>query len=145
MKSATTGAVSGCLVWIIACGVISMCILPVSMAIGLATSFSDFAIRQTGPYICPETTTTDVYTHTTSDGMGRRATTYKLQCIDENGNVVKEDQSGYTFLWVGIFTVSGLTLAGVLAFVLAAPAGVLITKFINRIRRPNLAENIEPR
>ena len=67
------------------------------------------------------------------------------KCIDENGNVVKEDQSGYTFLWVGIFTVSGLTLAGVLAFVLAAPASVLITKFINRIRRPNLAENIEPR
>ena len=136
MKQAAAGTVSGCLVWIIAFVVISMCILPISMFIGLTTSFSDFAIRQTGPYICPENTTTDVYTHTTSDGMGRRATTYKLQCIDGNGNVVKEDQSGYTFLWMGIVAVPGLILTGVLAFFLAAPAGVLIAKLLNRLKSP---------
>jgi len=63
MKSATTGAVSGCLVWVIACGVLSMCILPVSMAIGGITSVSDFAIQQTAAIVCPNNTTPDVRTY----------------------------------------------------------------------------------
>jgi hypothetical protein len=149
MKSATTGAVSGCLVWIIACGVISMCILPLSMAIGGITSVSDFAIRQTGALVCPDNTTPDVRTYatTTTDENGNRqpSTAYVLQCVDAAGNVVKEDPVGYAFLWIGIIAVIGLVLSGVLAFVLAAPAGVLITKFINRMRKPNVVENIEPR
>ncbi|HVF25535.1 MAG TPA: hypothetical protein VNA23_06575 [Anaerolineales bacterium] len=44
MKDATTGAISGCLVWIITFGVISMCILPVTMAVAGITSVSDFAV-----------------------------------------------------------------------------------------------------
>jgi len=35
-------------------------------------------------------------------------------------------------------------LAGILAFVFAAPAGVLITKLINRNKKPSMSENIEP-
>jgi Na+-transporting methylmalonyl-CoA/oxaloacetate decarboxylase beta subunit len=64
--------------------------------------------------------------------------------LDASGDIVKEDPVGYAFLWIGIIAVIGLVLSGVLAFVLAAPAGVLITKFINRTRKPNPAENIEP-
>lgn len=149
MKSATTGAVSGCLVWIIACGVISMCLLPVSMAIGGITSVSDFAIQKTGAIVCPENTTPKVRTEatTTTDENGNRqpATAYILQCMDASGEVMREDRVSYAFLWIGIITVIGLVLSGVLAFILAAPAGVLITKFINRVRKPNPAENIEPR
>ena len=147
MKSATTGAVSGCLVWIIACGIISMCILPVSTAVGGITAVSDFAIQQTGAIICPENTTPDVRTYettTTSDGFTRPSTAYVLQCKDAGGEIVMEDPAGYAFLWIGIIAAIGLVISGVLAFVLAAPAGVLITKLVNRIRKPNSAENIEP-
>jgi len=57
MKQATTGTISGCLVWIIAFGVISMCILPISMAVGGITSVTDFAVKQTGAIVCPDSTT----------------------------------------------------------------------------------------
>jgi hypothetical protein len=40
--------------------------------------------------------------------------------------VVKEDPVAYSFLWIGGFTFVALILAGIRAFALAAPAGVLI-------------------
>jgi len=57
MKQATTGTISGCLVWIIAFVVISVCILPISMAVGGITSVTDFAVKQTGAIVCPDNTT----------------------------------------------------------------------------------------
>ena len=139
MKQATTGTISGCLVWIIAFGAISTCILPISMGIGGFTSVSDFAIQQTGRIVCPENTTPDVRTYatTTTDEYGNRqpSTAYVLQCVDASGDVVKEDPVGYAFLWIGIVMVIGLLITGVLAFVLAAPAGVLIAKLANRMKK----------
>jgi len=139
MKQATAGTISGCLVWVIAFGVISMCVLPISMAIGGITSVTDFAIQQTGAIVCPDNTTPDVRTYatTTTDEFGNRqpATAHVLQCKDASGNVVKEDPVGYAFLWIGINMVIGLLITGVLAFVLAAPAGVLIAKLASRMKK----------
>jgi hypothetical protein len=139
MKQATTGTLSGCLVWVIAFFAISTCILPVSMVIGGFTSVSDFAIQKMGAWICPDNTTPDVRTYatTTTDENGNRqpSTAYVLQCKDAAGEVVMEDPVGYAFLWMGILAVIGLILSGVLAFVLAAPAGVLIAKFLGRVKK----------
>lgn len=149
MKSARTGAISGCIIWFIVFGVINMCLLPVSMALGGITSVSDFAVRTTGGFICPDGTTakTRTYATTTTDEFGNSqpSTAYVLQCVDINGEVVKEDPVTYAFIWIGILSVIGLLLAGVLAFVFAAPAGVLITRFINRNKKPDAAQNIEPK
>ena len=76
-------------------------------------------------------------------GNSQPATGFSLQCVDTNGDVVKEDLILYSFIWVGIIGVIGLILAGILAFVFAAPAGVLIAKFLNRNKNNNTA-NIEP-
>ena len=139
MKQASTGTISGCLVWIIAFGVISICILPVSVMVGGFTLFSDFAIRQTGAIICPENTTPDVrtYASTTTDQYGNRqpSTAYVLQCKDASGEVVMEDPVNFGFLWIGIVAALGLILAGVLAFLLAAPAGVLIAKLFSGTKK----------
>ena len=139
MKQATTGTISGCLVWIIAFGVISMCILPISMAIGGITSITDFAVKQTGAIVCPDNTSPGVRTYatTTTDEFGNRqpATAHVLQCKDASGNVVKEDHVGYAFLWIGIVTGIGFILTGLLAFALAAPAGVLIGKATGRTKK----------
>lgn len=142
MNKAKTGVISGCLVWIIACGVISMCILPVSMAIGGITAVSDFAVKQTGAIVCPDNTTPKIRSFATY-GSGP-STTSVLQCVDASGEVLKEDPIGFAFLWIGIITLIGLIFSGVLAFLLAAPAGVLISKLLNRIRKPGVAQNIEP-
>ena len=139
MKQTSAGALSGCLVWIIAFGVISICILPLSVMVGGFTSFSDFAIRQTGEIICPENTTPDIrtYASTTTDQYGNRqpSTAYVLQCKDASGEVVMEDPIRFGFLWIGIIAALGLILAGVLAFLLAAPAGILITAVLNKLRK----------
>ena len=142
MNKAKTGVISGCLVWIIACGVISICILPVSMAIGGITAVSDFAVKQTGAIVCPDNTTPKIRSFATY-GSGP-STTSVLQCVDASGEVLKEDPIGFAFLWIGIITLIGLIFSGVLAFLLAAPAGVLISKLLNRIRKPGVAQNIEP-
>ena len=132
MKQATTGTISGCLVWIIAFGVISMCILPISIAVGGITSVTDFAVKQTGAIVCPDSTTPKIRSFATY-GSGP-STTSVLECVDASGDVVKEDPVGFAFLWIGIIAVIGLIISALLAFALAAPAGVLIGRFINRMK-----------
>ena len=132
MKQAATGTISGCLVWIIAFGVISACVLPISMAVGGMTSVTNFAVKQTGAIVCPNNTTPKIRSFATY-GSGP-STTSVLQCVDASGNVVKEDPVGFAFLWIGIIAVIGLIISALLAFALAAPAGVLIGRFINRMK-----------
>ena len=133
MKEATSGTISGCLVWVIAFFAINLCVLPIATMIGAFTSVSDFAVRQTGAIVCPENTTPEVRSFATY-GSGP-STTYVLECVDASGNVVKENRVGYAFLWIGILAVIGLILSGVLAFVFAAPAGVLIAGLVNRMKK----------
>ncbi|MFN8427582.1 MAG: hypothetical protein U0X87_15150 [Anaerolineales bacterium] len=139
MKQTSAGALSGCLVWVIAFVVINICILPVSMMIGGATAVTDFAMQTVAPLICPEGTSAQsrTYATTTTDEFGNSqpSTAYVMQCVDSNGDVVKEDSVVYGFLWIGGIAGIGLILAGVLAFVLAAPAGVLIAKFLAKIKK----------
>jgi ABC-type glycerol-3-phosphate transport system permease component len=149
MKKASTGVVSGCLVWILAFGVISTCIVPVFMAIGSITSVTDFAINTTGKFICPDGTTPESYSYATTTrdeyGNSKPTTAYELQCVDTGGEVLKTDPIGYSFLWIGIFVLVGLLVTGGLAFLLAAPAGVLITRLFNRAKKTNITENVEPK
>ena len=144
MKRTSTGVVSGCLVWILAFGVISTCILPVSMAIGGFTSASDYAINFTGKFICPDGTIPKSYSYATTtrdeNGNEQPSTAYELHCIAANGEILKNDPVGYAFLWIGVFVLVGLIVTGGLAFLLAAPAGVLISKLFNRVKKPNIAE-----
>ncbi len=133
MKNVTTGAISGCLVWIITFGVISICILPVSIAVGGVTSVTDFAVKQTGAIICPDNSTPKIRSFATY-GSGP-STTSVLECVDANGIVVKEDPVSFAFLWIGILALIGLVIGAILAFAFAAPAGVLIGRLINRMKK----------
>jgi len=148
MKKASTGVVSGCVVWIFAFAAIAACIMPVSMAVGGMTSASDFAINITGKVVCPAGTIPKSYSYasTTTDenGNSQPATAFELHCIAANGEVVKNDPIGYAFMWIGLLAVIGLVLTGFLAFVFAAPAGVLISRFLNRNKKTNAIENTMP-
>jgi hypothetical protein len=147
MKSTTTGAVSGCIVWVIVFAVISSCLLPAAMMIGGFTSASNFAIDFTGQFLCPQGTKPVGYSYatTTTDEYGNRqpSTAYELHCIDASGEVVKEDPIAFAFLWIGIVAVIGLTIGAILAFLLAAPAGVLIARLFKRNNPADV--NIEPK
>lgn len=148
MKSAQAGTISGCIVWIVSIGVITSCVLPIFIVIGSLTSFSQFAIKATGNYICPDGTTAESYSYatTTTDEFGNvePATGVSLRCVDQSGSIVKEDPVGYAFLWIGAFAVIGLIASAVLAFLFAAPIGIIIGRLFKRSQRPNIAMNIEP-
>jgi len=121
----------------------------VSGMIGSFTSFTDAPIKMIGPMICPEGTTPQSHSYqtTTTDDFGNSqpAMGFSLQCVDTNGNVIKEDLVAYAFIWIGILAGIGFILAGILAFIFAAPAGVLITRFLNRNKSGHQVINIEPK
>jgi ABC-type glycerol-3-phosphate transport system permease component len=148
MKNSTAGTLSGCVVWIVVMGIVLSCILPVFFIIGSFTSFSEYAVTFTGKYVCPAGTTPQGYTYetTTTDEYGHQqpAIAKELHCIDQAGTVVKNDPIVYAFLWIGIFALLGLILSGILAFALAAPAGVLVTRILNRRQKTDISANIEP-
>ena len=148
MKITKAGTASGCIVWIIMFGILSACLLPAAMMIGGFTSVSNFAIRTIGPIICPDGTTAESYSYatTTTDEFGnsQHSTAYEIHCIDASGTVVKEDPVLDAFFWIGIIAFIGLVIAAVLAFALAAPAGVLIARVLDRNKKTNISANIEP-
>ena len=148
MKTTAAGTLSGCIIWIIVFWALSLCLFPVAMMIGGFTAPSQFAMQILGPLLCPAGTTAESYSYpsTTTDqyGNSQPSTAYELHCVDASGTVVKEDPVLYAFLWTGILAALGLTLAALLAFGLAAPIGVLITRLLNRGKKSNIAANIEP-
>jgi len=141
MKSATTGTISGCIVWVVVFGFLSLCIFPVASVIGGFTSASRFAMQVMGPFICPDGSTAQSYSYatTTTDEFGNRqpSTAYVLQCVNVNGEIVKEGPVVYAFAWIGIIALIGFILAALLSFALAAPAGVLIGRLFNKVQKTN--------
>ncbi len=148
MKSATTGAVSGCVIWMIVFCFLSIMCLPValvgapvgSITIELSPGFVEDIL---GPYLCPQDSTAEIVTRQVT-GVRTPITSYNMQCVDSNGNIVKEPSPDALFIWVGIwvgiFAVTGLILSALVAFLLAAPAGVLIVNLSNRLRKPTPLE-----
>ena len=136
MKSTSAGVVSGCLVWFIVFSVASSCLIPVLAAVGGFTSGTDFAVRIIGRFECPQGTTPRIHTFATTStddyGVEQPATGYELQCVDTGGTVVKTDPIAFAFIWIGVGSAIGLILAALLAFVLAAPAGVLLGRLFRR-------------
>jgi hypothetical protein len=143
MKSATTGAVSGCVVWMIVFCVLSSCLLPFAMIVGSLTDTfnAHFVADILGPYLCPQDSTAEIVTYEStiidSYGVRRPYTQHEMQCVDSNGNVVREPSPVYFFIWMGILAVPGLILSALIAFLLAAPAGVFIVNLSNRLRKAN--------
>jgi hypothetical protein len=100
--------------------------------VGGFTSGSQLAVRTVSPFVCPDETTGTVYSYSTTsyndNGVAVPATAYELHCLDAQGAIVKEDPVLFAFIWEGIAAAVALILMALLAFALAAPAGVLANK-----------------
>ena len=138
MNNVKTTAVSGCVIWFLLISLIGACIVPVFMAVGIFSSFTTFAIDVTGGWLCPEGTTPEQYTYSTTSydeyHNPQPATAYELHCVDATGSVVKTDPVGYSFLWIGIWSLVGLIISVILTFVFAVPGGMLVTRFLNKMK-----------
>jgi len=121
--------------------------MPIAFLAGSITSFSQFAVKTTGNFLCPSGTTPESYSYesTTTDeyGNSQPATAVELHCVDQNGAIVKNDPVVYSFLWIGVFALIGFMISGTLAFVLAAPAGLLIAKLLNRRQKSDTPSTID--
>ncbi len=144
MSKAKTATFSGCLIWFLLLTLIGSCVMPVALMAGGISSASDFAIGIMGGFICPETTTPESYSYatTTTDeyGNSRPSTAYELHCVDANGEVVKEDPIVYAFGWIGLTALVGILVTALLSFILAVPGGMLVTRLLEKVRKPRAIE-----
>ncbi len=138
MKSAATGTVSGCIIWFIVVAIAAMCLLPLAVSVGATTSDTDLAVKTTAPYVCPRGTTGHVHTYEgmtpDENGFDTPATISELQCLDAGGSVVYTDPIEWGLIWLGIIAAAALVISVILGFVLAAPAGLLVARFLNRTK-----------
>jgi hypothetical protein len=136
--SAAAGALSGCTVWLVLVAVLSMCLVPVACLFTLFTSSSDLAASVVGPMVCPAGTTAEIETatetYTTDDGFTREALGREIVCTDHSGVVLARPEPLPGWIWTGLWTVVALGLAGLLALVFAAPAGVMVGKLLGRTK-----------
>jgi hypothetical protein len=140
MKATAVGTTSGCVIWILAFGLVSLCFCPVAALIGsLSTTLGGEAVAGImEPYLCPDDSTAEIITFqtTTTDEFGNLepSTGYELQCVDAAGNVVREGSADYAFYWIGLLMVGSLVLSAGLAFLVAAPLGTFIARRSGRSR-----------
>ena len=143
MKATAVGTTSGCFIWIVAFGLVSLCLCPVAAVVGaLSTTLgADSVAGIMEPYLCPDTSTADVETFetTTTDEFGNLepATAYEMRCLDAEGRVVREGSPDFAFYWVGLLMLVSLIVAGGLAFLAAAPLGAFIARRSGRAKRAN--------
>jgi len=145
MNNVKTTAISGCVIWFLLISIIGSCVMPVFFLAGTFSSFSETSINLTGKWLCPDGTTPkqNTYSTTTMDEFGNPepATAYELQCVDASGTVVKTDPVFYSFLWIGLFAAAGVIFSVVLTLVFAVPGGMLVTKVLEKLRRPKAGVN----
>lgn len=141
MNNTKTTAISGCVIWFLLISVIGSCVMPVFFMVGSFTSFSEYAIKTTGGFLCPAGTTPESYSYSSTSfdefGTPENGTAYELHCVDASGTVVKSDPIFYAFLWIGIWALIGAVVSGLLTFVFAVPGGMLVTKLLNKLKRPS--------
>ena len=135
MKSLATGSISGCLVWVITFLVLTPILWLFVYMISSFMTFTEASYRVMQPVLCPANTTLKVETFdtTTTDSSHHSigAVGHDMNCIDSDGNTLKKDVVvEYLLLWRLFGHLSGPFLAGLLAFLFAAPAGALVACFL---------------
>jgi hypothetical protein len=139
MKSLTSGTISGCLTWVILFVVSIPCVWPLFfITLSLATH-TDFSYQLMQPILCPAGTTLKVRTFdtTTTDSSHHSigAVGHDMNCVDANDNLQKKDVIvEYLLWWRGFGIIGGAIISALLAFLLAAPAGVLVARFFGRTK-----------
>lgn len=140
MKPVTAGTASGCLVWLLVFGILSLCLCPAALVIGSFTSAvtADAVAGFLEPYLCPEDSTAQIITYetTTQDEFGNETPTtgYEMQCVDAGGTIVRPPSPDYAFYWLGLLALIGLAVSAIIGLLLAAPVGGFIARRAQRSR-----------
>lgn len=138
MKPAATGTLSGIVVWFVVLGVAFMCLCPAAIVTGAVSTAlgADSVAGLLEPYLCPEGSSSEIisYQTTSIDEFGNETptTAYEMQCVGAGGAITRAPSANFAFYWMGALAAGGLIVSAGLAFLLAAPAGVLIGSIMRR-------------
>lgn len=141
MKSTSmaAGTVSGCLVWLVLVAVFGVCLIPLGFVFALFTETTELAARTVGPIVCPANSVAKIETSPTTyideNGVELQAVGAEMVCVNEAGTVVANPAPLPNWVWGGLVFLSAVLLAGLLAFVFAAPAGVVVGGVISRLKK----------
>jgi hypothetical protein len=141
MKSTAAGALSGAAVWVLTLGAAFACLCPAAVFVGgISASLGSGSVAGIlEPYLCPDGSAAEIVTYqtTTTDDFGNTspATAYEMQCVGASGEIAREPSPDYAFYWMGALIAGSLLLSLALAFLLAAPAGLLFAAIARRMGR----------
>jgi hypothetical protein len=136
MKPRSAGALSGCFVWLIAFGLLSLGICPAMMFVaGIAPVTNSAQVEAlVDPILCPPDSEATIRTYATTmqDDMGNEipATGYEMHCIAPDGATVRSFEGSFGLALMAILGALGLLVAALCAFLLAAPVGALVARFL---------------
>jgi ABC-type phosphate/phosphonate transport system permease subunit len=133
MKRLTAGAVTGCLIWVILFCICAgvLCGIAGAVAGVTSTTYADSVAGLLEPLLCPDGSKAEIVTHQTMMRDGVRelpATAYEMQCVANDGTVVRPPGPEYAFYWTSLLMLVAAVIGAVLATALAVPAGVFIGK-----------------
>lgn len=128
------------MVGLVVFGLLSTCLGPLAL-IGagiFSGTRADTVAGWFAPYLCPQGTSARIVRieTTTRDftDMPTQTTQMDMHCVDNSGNLVKNVGGLYAILFSAIAGAAALLVSAVLALILAAPAGVLLGRWISRLR-----------
>jgi hypothetical protein len=132
------GKGAGCLIWLITFIILAGCLTPIGLIIGSITSttHADFVATTLSPYLCPPGSQAIIHTYETTildeRHVAMPSLAYEARCENEAGMIVKDLGPNYAFIWSAALAGAGIVLAALLAVLLAAPTGALISRLRQR-------------
>lgn len=124
--------ISGFLVWLLIFVLLSTLLSPIAILIGSVTSTvsADFVAGLLQTFLCPKNSTAEIITFQSSimDEFGNRlpSTAYEMQCVADDGTIVKPSSPVYGFYWSAVLVGVVILISGLFAFFLAVPATALV-------------------
>lgn len=137
--SVTVGTVSGCLIWLVLAGGLLSCLIPLAFFIPSFTKNTALSAAIVGPLVCPASSRAKI--ETTGDQMldeyGNVVALSSAQtvCVNSDGQVIARPGVQADLVWGVVVILTLLVLSAVLAFIFAAPAGVIAARIMHRLMK----------
>ncbi|WP_298819518.1 hypothetical protein [uncultured Chloroflexus sp.] len=88
-------------------------------------------------FLCPDNSEAQIITSQTTlrdrFGAERPAVNFEMQCVDERGNIVRTPSPDYAYSWIVALMMISVGVSAVLALLLAAPSGIVISLLTHRV------------
>ena len=93
------------------------------------TNYTDFAIKITGPMICPANTTVRIdAVQSIGNGTSYKTVTNHFNCVNSKDNIVADKTSEQKDLWNLLLPITSIILVVLFSLLIAIPIGINNTR-----------------